>query len=75
MNNEVYWSGFRPLTPNDIPLIGRDEDVNNLTYCTGLGWLGMTFGPALGSIVSDLVVNDKKNAQSDDILMFSGFYQ
>ncbi|QDF28405.1 NAD(P)/FAD-dependent oxidoreductase [Halarcobacter anaerophilus] len=75
MNNEVYWSGFRPLTPNDIPLIGRDEDVNNLTYCMGLGWLGMTFGPALGSIVSDLVVNDKKNAQSDDILMFSGFYQ
>lgn len=75
MSNEKFWTGFRPLTPNDIPLIGRDEDVKNLTYAMGLGWLGMTFGPAIGNIITDLVVNDKKNAQSDDILMFSGFYQ
>ncbi|XOB63182.1 NAD(P)/FAD-dependent oxidoreductase [Campylobacterota bacterium DY0563] len=75
MRNEKYWTGFRPLTPNDIPLIGRDEDINNLTYGMGLGWLGMTFGPAIGTIINDLVVNNKKNAQSDDILMFSGFYQ
>lgn len=75
MKNEVYWTGFRPLTPNDIPLIGRDEDIKNLTYGMGLGWLGMTFGPSVGNIICDLIVNDKKNAQSDDILMFSGFYQ
>ena len=75
ITNEKYWTGFRPLTPNDIPLIGRDEDVSNLTYAMGLGWLGMTFGPAIGNIISDLIVNNKKNSQSDDILMFSGFYQ
>lgn len=75
MKNEVTWSGFRPLTPNDIPLIGRDEQYKNLTYAMGLGWLGMTFAPAVGSIITDLVVNDKPNAKSDDILLFSGFYQ
>ncbi|AXX91826.1 FAD-dependent oxidoreductase [Malaciobacter molluscorum LMG 25693] len=75
MKNEVTWTGFRPLTPNDIPLIGKDEKISNLTYAMGLGWLGMTFAPAIGSIISDLVANDKTNAQSDGILMFSGFYQ
>ncbi len=75
MKNEVTWTGFRPLTPNDIPLIGRDEQYKNLTYAMGLGWLGMTFAPAIGNIITDLVVNDKSNAKSDDILLFSGFYQ
>lgn len=75
MENEEDWCGFRPLTPNDIPLIGRDDEIKNLTYAMGLGWLGMTFAPAVGQIISDLVVNDKKNAKSDDILLFSGFYQ
>ncbi|PHO12892.1 FAD-dependent oxidoreductase [Malaciobacter marinus] len=75
MKGEVNWTGFRPLTPNDIPLIGRDENIKNLTYAMGLGWLGMTFAPAVGSIISDLVSNDKTNAQSDGILLFSGFYQ
>ena len=75
MKNEYHWSGFRPLTPNDIPLIGRDEEYSNLTYAMGLGWLGMTFAPAIGNIINDLIVNDKKNAKSDDILLFSGFYQ
>ena len=75
MKNEVSWNGFRPLTPNDMPLIGRDEEYSNLTYAMGLGWLGMTFSPAVGTIISDLIVNDKQNAKSDDILLFSGFYQ
>lgn len=75
MKNETLWSGFRPLTPNDIPLIGKDENYSNLTYAMGLGWLGMTFAPAVGEIINDLVVNDKSNAKSDDILLFSGFYQ
>eukprot|EP01155_Anaeramoeba_flamelloides_P031050 Anaeramoba_flamelloidesa88119_26.p2 GENE.a88119_26~~a88119_26.p2 ORF type:complete len:145 (-),score=9.37 a88119_26:550-963(-) len=75
MINEQLWTGFRPLTPNDIPLIGRDDEIKNLTYAMGLGWLGMTFSPAVGKIITELVVKDKSNAKSDDILLFSGFYQ
>jgi D-amino-acid dehydrogenase len=75
MINEEFWSGFRPLTPNDIPLIGRDDEIKNLTYAMGLGWLGMTFAPAVGKIITELIVKDKSNAKSDDILLFSGFYQ
>lgn len=70
-----YWAGFRPLTPNDMPLIGRDERYRNLVYTMGLGWLGMTFGPALGKIIAHLIHEDLENKQSDDVLLFSGFYQ
>lgn len=75
IKNPRYWSGFRPLTPNDMPLIGRDEKYRNLVYTMGLGWLGMTFGPALGEIVSDIIHHDLDNKDSDDLLLFSGFYQ
>ncbi len=75
MKEEVQWTGFRPLTPNDIPLIGRDEKYKNLIYATGLGWLGITFAPAIGYIMNDLIINQKDNKNSDDILLFSGFYQ
>jgi D-amino-acid dehydrogenase len=75
MNNCVQWAGFRPLTPNDMPLIGYDDQYSNLIHATGLGWLGMTFGPAVGKIISNLIVKDKKNKNNLDILLFSGFYQ
>ena len=75
MQNITEWTGFRPLTPNDMTLIGKDEKYKNLIYGMGLGWLGMTFAPALASILKDLIVNDLENKNSDDILLFSGFYQ
>ena len=75
MKDEVTWSGFRPLTPNDVPLIGRDENYSNLVYAMGLGWLGMTLSPSVGKIISDLIVEEQTNAKNDDILLFSGFYQ
>jgi D-amino-acid dehydrogenase len=69
------WSGFRPLTPNDMPLIGRDEEYKNLVYAMGLGWLGMTFAPSVGKIIKKMITKDLDNKSSDDILLFSGFYQ
>ncbi len=38
-------------------------------------WFGMTFAPALSKVLSEMIVKDIKNAKSDDIILFSGFYQ
>lgn len=75
MTNPKPWTGFRPLTPNDMPLIGRDERIKNLVYAMGYGWLGITFGAAISQILTNLIVNELENKQSDDILLFSGFFQ
>ncbi|KAB7886116.1 NAD(P)/FAD-dependent oxidoreductase [Poseidonibacter ostreae] len=71
----VEWSGFRPLTPNDIPILGFDENYNNLVHATGLGWLGITFAPSIGKIINDVITVDKKNETNEDILLFSSFFQ
>ena len=71
----VEWAGFRPLTPNDMPILGYDENYNNLVHATGLGWLGITFAPAIGKIINDVITIDKKNNTNADVLLFSAFYQ
>ncbi len=73
--NIVEWAGFRPLTTNDIPIIGFDNTYKNLVHATGLGWLGITFAPAIGKIIAEVITEDKKNETNIDILLFSSFYQ
>jgi D-amino-acid dehydrogenase len=73
--NMVEWTGFRPLTPNDIPILGYDERYNNLVHATGLGWLGITFAPAIGKIINDVITINKRNETNEDILLFSSFFQ
>lgn len=75
MREQVEWAGFRPLTPNDMPILGYDENYNNLVHATGLGWLGITFAPAIGKIIGDVITVNQKNETNDDILLFSAFYQ
>lgn len=50
------WSGLRPMTPDGLPIIGRDPDVAGLFYATGHGRNGILLGPLTGEIVRDLVV-------------------
>ncbi|MFK2823839.1 NAD(P)/FAD-dependent oxidoreductase [Arcobacter sp. YIC-80] len=75
MKEQVEWAGFRPLTPNDMPILGFDETYNNLVHATGLGWLGITFAPAIGKIIGEVITEDGKNETNEDVLLFSAFYQ
>ncbi|WP_120945816.1 MULTISPECIES: NAD(P)/FAD-dependent oxidoreductase [Helicobacter] len=74
MQNVQEWSGFRPLTPNDIPYLGYDAHYSNLIHATGLGWLGMTFAPAVGKIIAELIACGC-NEKSADIMLFSAFFR
>ena len=71
LKDMTTWSGFRPLTPDDKPIIGRDKRFKNFIYATGLGWLGMTLGGAIGRMVSDLIRFDMDNEAHQDIADFS----
>jgi glycine oxidase len=50
------WAGLRPVTPDALPILGRDPDVEGLIYATGHGRNGILLGPLTGEIVRDLVV-------------------
>ncbi len=49
-----YWSGLRPSTPSNVPLIGRTR-VPNIYLNTGHGTLGWTMGPGSGRAIADVV--------------------
>lgn len=49
-----YWSGLRPSTPSNVPMIGRTR-IPNLYLNTGHGTLGWTMGPGSGKAIADVV--------------------
>jgi len=49
-----YWTGLRPATPSNIPLIGRTR-LPNLYLNTGHGTLGWTLACGSGKALADLV--------------------
>ena len=52
---ETSWSGFRPVSPDGMPIIGRSKKWSNLLTGTGHAMMGISLGPVSGSILSDLV--------------------
>ncbi len=61
MDNPVLeeWSGLRPLTYDDLPIIDRSPHQENLFVATGLGMLGLTMATGTGLAVSDMVFGRK----------------
>jgi D-amino-acid dehydrogenase len=50
----VYWAGLRPLTPSNIPYIGKTR-FRNLYLNTGHGTLGWTMGAGSGKAIAEIV--------------------
>lgn len=48
------WMGFRPSTPDCLPVIGRSSASPSILYAFGHGHLGLTQSAATGRLVSDL---------------------
>ncbi|HEY9568125.1 MAG TPA: FAD-binding oxidoreductase [Thalassobaculum sp.] len=49
------WLGFRPSTPDSVPVIGRSPDHGNVYYGFGHGHIGLTLAARTGELVADLV--------------------
>ena len=53
-NRVQYWSGLRPSTPSNVPLIGATR-VANVFVNSGHGTLGWTMGVGSGKALADLI--------------------
>jgi D-amino-acid dehydrogenase len=49
------WCGWRPMTWDDLPLIGRAPGYNNLWIAAGHGMMGMGMSAGTGRLVADLM--------------------
>lgn len=53
-DHPIYWSGLRPLTPSNVPYIGKTR-YSNLFLNTGHGTLGWTMGCGSGKAIADII--------------------
>jgi len=53
-SHPTYWTGLRPLTPSNVPYVGRSK-ISNLYLNTGHGTLGWTMGCGSGRAIAELV--------------------
>ena len=53
-DEEVAWTGFRPLTPTSIPIVGRPSGRPGLLIAAGHGMLGFTQSLGTGRLVQQL---------------------
>lgn len=53
-----YWTGLRPATPSNVPLIGRTR-LHNLFLNTGHGTLGWTMSAGSGKALAEIVSGRK----------------
>lgn len=62
------WYGWRPMTPDDLPMLGRAPGVDNLVLATGHGMLGVTLSAVTGLLTREVVMREKP---SFDLAPFS----
>lgn len=60
--------GFRPVSPDGLPYIGRTSKYKNLSIATGHAMMGWSLGPATGKLISEIITNKKPSMNID------GFY-
>ena len=51
------WYGWRPMTYDDMPIIGRTQSHPNVIMATGHGMLGVTLSAVTAMLVTDIVAN------------------
>jgi glycine oxidase len=49
------WAGLRPVTPDMLPILGRDPDEPSLVYACGHSRNGVLMAPLTGDLIADLV--------------------
>lgn len=54
-HEEQQWYGWRPMTWDELPIIGRSPQYANLSLATGHGMLGVTMSAATGLLIRNLI--------------------
>ena len=65
---EKAWYGYRPVTPDGLPYIGRHRKYSNLLFAGGHAMLGLSAAAGTGKLIEEIIDNKKT---SIDLSAFS----
>ena len=52
------WAGLRPVSPDALPIVGRDPRAARLAYCCGFSRNGVLFGPWIAEQLASLLLGE-----------------
>lgn len=52
-----HWAGLRPMTPDLLPLVGRDRDCAGLHYACGHSKNGILLAPLTAQVIAELIAS------------------
>jgi len=55
---EEEWCGFRPMTCDGLPIIGRSPRLQNVMIAAGHNMVGISTGPGTGKLVAEMINTD-----------------
>jgi D-amino-acid dehydrogenase len=53
------WFGYRPVTPDGMPYIGRHHKYKNLVYAGGHAMLGVSAAAGTGRLIKEIIAGEK----------------
>lgn len=59
------WFGWRPMTWDSLPIIGRVPLLNNAYLATGHNMIGMMSAPATGQLIAEMIIQKKPHIACD----------
>jgi len=62
-SDQKIWYGYRPVSADGLPYIGRPAKYSNLIIATGHAMLGLSLGAGTGKLVSE-IISDKETSIS-----------
>ncbi len=59
------WFGYRPVSPDGLPYVGRFNRYANLTAACGHAMLGVTLAPGAGRLIAEILSGRKPSVNLD----------
>ena len=53
------WFGYRPVTPDGMPYIGRHNQFSNLSFAGGHAMIGVSAAAGTGLLIKEIIANEK----------------
>lgn len=62
------WAGLRPVSPDGLPIVGREPSVEGLWLATGHGRNGILLAAITGLLLAEMISGNSKNIENRDAL-------
>jgi len=62
---EERWYGWRPMTWDSLPIIGRLQELDNAIVATGHNMIGLALAPATGKLVAEIIAERPTHIPAD----------